>query len=263
MAERRGYCIPRRCGLCRFTLEDGDIIVIGGRSGIVVSRKLRFSTVMDEEVIFCVVCGDSCLHDEEQAVGCHPGCLGLVPAESLAAVIKATSYQYQPAPAQDERRSRWLRLKWGSILSRTYRLPLELCTYIAQYCLRSFAVIRAVASLESTLAPSCISFSSKVWARYTLFEGERYISSLTNEQPTNDDPRVKLVFESMPDQTDTTIFLAEDHLGVRELLFASSSKTPAIKERPTIWWRSVVVPSSDPELESQVDVSPMLNERSL
>ena len=29
MAERPGYCIPPHCGLCRFRLDDGDVIVVG------------------------------------------------------------------------------------------------------------------------------------------------------------------------------------------------------------------------------------------
>ncbi|KAL2174926.1 uncharacterized protein P884DRAFT_207934 [Thermothelomyces heterothallicus CBS 202.75] len=253
MAERPGYCIPRRCGLCRFILDDGDTIVVVGRNGMVVSQEHPFRTVMDEDDMFCVKCGDGCPHDGEQAAGCHPGCLALVPSESRSAFIKATSYRYQPPPAEDERRTRWLRLTWSSILRETYRLPPELCYHIAQYCLRPFAVLRAVALWESSRAPSRISFSTKVWARYTLFEGVRYISFLTNKQPTEHDPKVKLVFEPMSGPTDTTIFLGEDHLGVRELLSASSSETPTIKERPNIWWRSVAIPSSDPELESLVD----------
>lgn len=233
---------------------------------MVVLKELPFSTVMNEEDMFCVECGGGCPHDGERAVGCHPGCLGLVSSESRLAFINATSYRYQPPPAEDERRSCWLRLTWSSILWEIFRLPPcrlppELCDYIAQYSLRSFAV-RAVA-WESLRVPGRISFSTKVWARYALFEGVRYISSLTNKQPTEYDPKVKLAFEPMSSPTDTTIFLAENHLGVRELLFASSSKVPAIEEHPNIWWRSIVVPSSNPELESQVDVSLMPNQQPL
>lgn len=223
---------------------------------MVVSDERPFRTVMDEEDMFCVECGDGCPHHGERARGCHPGCLGLVSSESRSAFIKATSYRYEPPPAEDERRIRWLRLRWSSILRETYRrLPPELCYHIAQYCLRPFAVLSAVALWESSRAPSRISFLTKVWAHYTLFEGARYISFLTNKQATERDPKVKLVFEPMPGPTDTTLFLGEDHLGVRELLSASSSEAPTIKERPNIWWRSVVVSSLDPELENLVNVS--------
>jgi hypothetical protein len=254
-AERPEYNIPFHCGLCRFTLEDGDSMVIGmstgppadvgilvyampltavvGRNGMVISRELSFEPIILEEDVFCVArpSGQGSTHGE-RAVGCHPGCLKLVPAESRTPFINATSYLYQPAPTEYQRRSRWIRLKWSSILCRTYRLPLELCDHIAQNCLRVFAVLRAFASWESTLVPGPLSFSAKVWARYTLFEGVRYISSLTNDQPAKDDPGFGLVFEPMPNLDGNTIYLAEDHLGVRALLCTSSSKTPTVKERP-------------------------------
>lgn len=219
---------------------------------VVLEKAFPFDTVMDED-IWCVKCGDGCMHNDEQADGCHPGCLKLVPSsETRSAFFKATSYRYQLPDIEDERRNRWLLLTWSSILQKTYCLPLELCDHIARYCLQPFAVLCVVASLESSrhLAPRHISFSTKVWARHTLFEGLRYISSLTDRQPTGHDPKVKLVFESMSDATDTTLFLAEDHLGVRELIFASSSEILTVEECPNIWWRSVVVPSSAPELES-------------
>jgi hypothetical protein len=234
------------------------------RYGMVVTRELPFEAIIGEEDVFCVArpSGQGCMHGD-RAVGCHVGCLGLIPHGARAAFINAMSYSWQPAPAEDERRRRWLRHRWSSVLCRTYRLPLELCNHIAQHCLRLFAVLGAFASCEGTLVLGSLSFSTKVWARYTLFEGVRYISSLTNEQPAKNDPRARLVFEPMPDLADTTIYLAEDHLGVRELICAASSKPPTVKERPTIWWRSVVVPGSDPKLESQGDVSPHADEPGL
>jgi hypothetical protein len=80
-----------------------------------------------------------------------------------------------------------------------------------------------------------------VWARRTRPRAFN-TRGVTTEQPAEDNPRVKLVLEPMPSQADTTIFLNEDHLGVRQLLFASFSETPTFKERPSLWWRPVVCP---------------------
>ncbi|KAL2159726.1 hypothetical protein VTH06DRAFT_2295 [Thermothelomyces fergusii] len=253
MATVPSYCVPRRCGICRFVLDDGELFVVV-RDGKVVSRELSFRRWVDEEDIRCSECRNGCPHQfSEPAVGCHPECLGFVPPESLSAFIEATSYRYQPQTIEDKRRIRWLQNTWSSILCETYHLPLELCDYIAQYCLRPFAVLRALASWENVRATSRISFSTKVWARYTLFEGVRYISSVTNEQASETDTGAKLVFDPGSGPNDTTILVGEDHLGVRELLVLPSSKNRTVRERPNIWWRSVTVPRSDPELESQVD----------
>ncbi|KAH6856152.1 hypothetical protein B0I37DRAFT_366685 [Chaetomium sp. MPI-CAGE-AT-0009] len=248
MAERPGYCIPQRCGLCRFILENGEMIVIVGTDGMVISEEHPF-----HKNLFCLECAVGCPRYGRQGIGCHPGCLGLVRSELRSAFLEATSYRYQPPPIEDERRLRWLRLTWSSILRETYPLPPELCYHVAKYCLRPFAVLRAVASWGISRAPTYISFSTKVWARYTMFEGVRYISLLTNEQPTQNDHRVRLAFEPTSSPADSTMFLAEDHLGVREVLSASSSEIPTTEERRNIWWRSVNIPSSDTDVESQVD----------
>lgn len=199
----------------------------------------------------------------KQAVACHPECLALVPSESLSAFLEATSYRYQPPEVEDERRVRWLRFTWSSILSKAYPIPMELCDHIAQYCLQPFAILCGLAFWETRsryITPSHVSFSTKVWVRFTLFEGLRYILSLTNEQTTEHDIGVRLAVDPELAQLDTAMFLAEDHLGVREVLFTPSSQTPTIGERPikerqNIWWRSVVVPGPDSTRESQLNVS--------
>ena len=101
---------------------------------------------------------------------------------------------------------------------------------------------------------SCfISLSTKVWVQYTLFEGVRYIQSLTNEQPPDDGTAFELVHDS---SSVVAVFFAEDHLGVRDLLFTSSSEKPAIKEQSNVWWRSFKSP--DGMVEAKTNVSTFL-----
>ncbi|KAL2258767.1 hypothetical protein VTK26DRAFT_7790 [Humicola hyalothermophila] len=260
------FCVPRRCGACRFKLDDDEIIVLAKRDGFVVTGEPPFRSMMDEPYMLCVECNEGCSHSkdyEEHAMACHPGCLALVPLETESAFFEATSYQYQPPRVEDERRIRWLRRTWRSILSRKYvQLPVELCDHIAQYSLQPFAVLCGLALCETKsrhLASNHVSFSTKVWAGFTLFEGLAYILSLTNQQPTeNRDTRVQLAFDPELAQPDTLMFLAEDHLGVRKVLFVPSSETPTvgnrpIKERPNIWWRAVVVLRPDSTVEGRFD----------
>lgn len=143
-------------------------------------------------------------------------------------------------------------------LVQTYRQPLELCDHIAQYSLRTFAVLRALASWETSQVPrSCrITLSPQIWARYTSFEGVRYLSSLSNQEPPADEIAVELVWK--PGVIDT-LFVAENHLGIRDVVFSSSSTAPAIKEQSGVWWRSVVIPIPDSQFEGQTDVRSLMH----
>lgn len=225
-----------------------------------VSRELPFCATTNEEYMFCEESG-RCLHIANKAVACHPECLALVPSESRSAFFEATSYAYQPPQAEDERRVRWLRSTWSSILYGTYPLPMELCEHIAQYCLQPFAVLCGLALWETRsrhVAPSHVSFSTELWARFTLFEGLSYVLSLTNEQPTEHDTgangtRARLAFDPESAHRRTAMFIAEDHIGAREVLFAPSPKRPTIKGRPikerqNIWWQSCAVPRPDMDI---------------
>jgi hypothetical protein len=82
-------------------------------------------------------------------------------------------------------------------------------------------------------------------------------ASLTNQPPPDDVPSVELVFD--PSLVDpifvNTIFVVEDHLGIRELAFGSSDEMQTIiQERPDIWGRVVHVPSLGSTLKSETDV---------
>lgn len=214
---------------------------------MVLFPEVPFRRFMDEEYMFCVEC-DGCPHHGEQAVACHTECLARIPMESRSAFFEATSYAYQPLQAEDKRRVRWLRSTWCSILSKTYPIPVELCDHIAQYCLQPFAILCGLAFSETRswhVAPSHISFSTKVWARFTLFEGRSYVLSLTNEQPAEHGTGVRLVLDPESAHPSTAMFVAEDHLGAREVLFAPSSESPTVKGRPieehhNTWWRSAM-----------------------
>ncbi|EAQ93338.1 hypothetical protein CHGG_01573 [Chaetomium globosum CBS 148.51] len=216
-------CLIPRCAFCRFKVEEGDEV-------IVISERFRFSRKVLIEGIGYVPCSDGCqCSTYERAFGCHSNCLELVPFRLRSAIANSTSYQYEPPQTEEERRVRWLRSSLSTILFITFqgRFPGELCENIAQYCLESFATRHAMALSEKIQQPSSyfISLSTKVWVRYTFFEGARYIRSLTNEQPPDGSAAAELAYDS---SSVTTVFVAEDHLGVRDLLFTSSSEKPAI-----------------------------------
>lgn len=232
-----------------------------------MSEEFPFDDIVfsDSGLVF-VQCYRRCVDAVHQSLACHVECLGLVPSESgRESFFDATWYRYPPTPAEHDRRTRWLLRTWSALVCATYpSLPVEICHQIARRCLRPFAVLRALVSCDKPshrLAPAgCrLSLSGSVWVRHTLFEGARYVLSVANEQPRDQDDAsdaVELVVGPGPVDT---VFVAENHLGVRKLVFAARSEPPpAEQERPNIWWRAVAISraaSPSQQLEALNDVS--------
>ena len=97
-----------------------------------------------------------------------------------------------------------------------------------------------------------VSVSSNIWARYVKFEGVEYVAALANEP---DKEFASLLHAEQPGKTVDVVYVAEDHLGIRQLLFGNSTEAPSVKERSGIWWRPLPLSSKAPELIWQTDVS--------
>ncbi|KUI59960.1 hypothetical protein VP1G_07184 [Cytospora mali] len=240
-------CLPRRCGLCRFGLDDYEEIVVYRENGVIV-KGLQYNLVIYDREVTYITCHGACPYDE-LATGCHLGCAGFVSSNVCSALIKATSYQYEPLPTQDDRRKRWLRFRWSLILHKAFSLPVELGDQIAQFCLRELAITYATLSLRgSHSSDSCVNISSnKLWLHYTLFEGSKYVASITSQQH---DDHGKAVLLSTPGAS--ILYVAEDHLGIKDLLFAAPTDARISQEQPNIWWRTLELKSSL-QLQSRTD----------
>lgn len=214
--------------------------------------------IVSEDIIYSR-CPGACPFDE-RVEGCHAECTEFVSSlDSRTALLKATSHQYEPLLARDERRTLWLHSRWSSILGTTTPLPVELCNQIARYCLRQFAIVYAQASLEKTphSVTTKVSTLGKIWARYTIFEGVKYIASLSNEKPDTDGIDVALIHDTDTIHVSTCIYIAEDHLGIRHIVLVPSSETPIFQTVVNgIWWRKLEIPSSSPVFSTVTDVSP-------
>ncbi len=223
-----------------------------------ISGKLPFGRIMAQPGLYCVDCYGGCWHKGEKAVACHPECLSCVRSESRPALFETTRYQFQPTADEDGRRRRWLQLRWSKILHAAYPLPLELCDHIAEYCVRTYAAtLHAGPPPQEPACPplgsSRVDLSAKVWVRYVSFEGLRYASLLTNEEPAAADDTLELAFDPLSGPIDA-VYLAVNHLGVRELLFLSTSQMPTVKARLDIWWRPVFIPLGSRIFTVETDV---------
>lgn len=201
----------------------------------------------DGDIDYKECCG-ACAYDES-ATGCHLECTRFVCSKDVcSALIKATSYQYEPLPARDRRRRYWLHSRWSWIISKTFTLPLEVGSQIARYCPRQFAIVYALVSLGSfSTGDSHINISSTIRVRYTVFEGVKYVTSVTDQ---GCEDNVEAVLHSVPTSL-PTLYIAEDQLGVRDVLLAPQGD----RGWSDVWWHTLEFSSTDSQLAIVHDVS--------
>lgn len=211
------------------------------------SRRLRYRSIILEGSTDYLYCNGHC-SPREQAAGCHLECHRFVSDQAKRlSVIKAASYQYKPLKAQDERRRWWLLSRWSCLIQEKYRLPLEVCNQIASECLRQFAITNVLVSLDMARSTMPVRISQTLMARYTVFEGVRYITSISKSMSSSDG--ISTASEALP-----TVFVAEDHLGIRGFLEGADSASK-VEACTGIWWRIARASGSRMRLRTKTDVS--------
>jgi hypothetical protein len=172
-------------------------------------------------------------------------------------LFRVSRYPYQPLPSEDSRRLRWMysRLTPTVYLSLARQLPYELCEMIATHCLREYAIDSIKNFYHSNSGTGSFfrgNVAQPIWARYASLDGVAYIVALSNE-PTG----IDVAPVPMPDGAVTTVYTAEDHLGVRDVLFSSFHNEPQAlaQSTPGLWWRTTRVLGD--ELEGATDVRPV------
>lgn len=205
------------------------------------------------------ICVGACVHSDGWATACHINCFRLTEGRSQNC-LKAAAYTFEPTLSKQHLRHRWL---LGDLLSgwqgdetcpnnHPRRLPAELRRGIAEQLLPEYATAR----LSALQFVDCgevveISISSKVWARFVFVEGVRYIASLSNEPSSGG----KLIHIPTPQRILDTLYLCEDHLGVRRVVLANCEEAERSSECAGVWWRSYEIPSTVRLLEAHTDVS--------
>lgn len=272
-------CIPQRCGLCLFELQRNDKIfaskLIKSRSihdmiwlsGIVTEDDRQsgempyYLSMYDNFGAHFQQCIGACSHHNGQAIGCHITCGDSVPELLRTSFLKALAYQYEPSPADTTKRIRWIYSQWASTTILRYtkpHLPQELCLEIARHLLQGPILHRYAATLACTLVKgmeyrdSQISITAGIWASFTVFEGVRYISSLSN---TCDKYHTERLSTPFPSQSIDIIYIAENYLGVIQVLFGNSTlQIPSVERRQGLWWRIVRLCERESMLVFQTDV---------
>lgn len=208
------------------------------------------------------VCDGACPHIDGWAPGCHVDCSRLV-GERIQECLQVVAYTFEPRSPRQRSRKLWLRnhllASWEKVTSDVPRevhnlrgIPIELRQQIAGQLLCEYST----AKLNALQLPNAdyiqkFSVHQRIWAHFVRFEGTAYIASLSNIP--ND--KHQLIYDHHIQQAVDTIYVREDHLGIIEVIFASSREILAICEHPDVWWRLIRLPRISYILEGQTDVS--------
>ncbi|KAI3530984.1 hypothetical protein CABS02_14334 [Colletotrichum abscissum] len=244
----RSICVPRLCGLCRFELQRGDDIVAVRRSDRDMSPSYKYSIggFIDRTLdVDYVQCRGRCDHDE-QRIGCHVICIEVTSPETFTNILDAAAHAFEPPAIADKRRIRWFEFYLADVIRTASRhissLPREVLSNIAAWALddrstcHHLAVHFASQTCAETEGNTSVQFSEKIYARHVEFEGVQYIGHLRNTPGGNQD---FLLFDPSLSTFIDSLYIASDHLGIRRLLFADSSKPCAIEQEIGIWWKAV------------------------
>jgi hypothetical protein len=209
--------------------------------------------------VFFEHCRPMCDHTsrfiEGLAIGYHAECFGFASSLPSPAFLHATGYRFEPMPWQD--RQRYHRIK--QLLAARLQLvcpalPVELRLMVARHLVRPCAVstIEALWAVRQSF-DCCVDTSKSVWASYVHIDGIRYVAALSNE-PGLDFRRV-LDADRVPRVG--TVYILEDHLGIRQLVFAAFGERVELPSfghaKQALWWRAL--PTYPKQLVGKSDVS--------
>lgn len=97
---------------------------------------------------------------------------------------------------------------------------------------------------------SYINLSGSVWAMHIEFEGQRYIKGFTSDPVGDESPIYR------PGRTHIdALYVAENHMGVVEVIFGNSCVAPAVPYKPDVYWKSLCFPDLGGCFKALSDVS--------
>lgn len=291
---RRDYCIAAsRCRLCQFRVEDGDLVAVGQlfaagplpRPSLVptcnpsrdrfaspgpdprdISNEFRFerggwAKVSYKGFRIHMCCGRCGPYSAETAHCFHATCVKInrqVP--SPRKFFAATRYLFETSPREDRQRELILQRLMVEALRRAFatsHLPVELWFRIARHLVREFAIITAQAQVRHHASAGVqIDLSRDVYASYAIFEGIRYLKTLRNTTEAEAERGEYLLMDARRGRAVQDIYIAFDHLGIRQVQFASPNRVlPGPAAIPGVWWRHLTSEGGISTVETETDVS--------
>lgn len=170
--------------------------------------------------------------------------------------LAATQYSFRPASSEVRRRSDLIKSRLPPKLCQTLpvMLPPEILAIIAGMLMHECAVVTAQEQVLQGAWPSesLVDLARDIYARYQEFDGLYYVTSLRNHKL---DEKELLVLNAREEGTTRRIIIAQDHLGVRLVQFASSDAASKLRSVPGAWWKDITRASGITKIRTTSDVS--------
>ncbi|KAI0426950.1 hypothetical protein F5Y09DRAFT_317545 [Xylaria sp. FL1042] len=238
-------CYHSRCSLCRFELIAGENIVAVYKSQTSKAFCFGQRRTWDESTsITFIHCQGQCAHPDGKAFVCHTECKAFMANNPSKALLDALTYTFEPLAAVEQRRRQWIqshiRSSFMSFLKLgPHRLPPELALMVAQYCIRIYAI--AAVCLPIT-QPSIYSIDILVgiWASYVVIDGVQYLASFANQPSDN----AQLILSTKAAANVDRMYIAEDHLGIRQVYFGNGDPPRSAFNLLEVWWKTLSLRSS-------------------
>lgn len=188
-------------------------------------------------------CSGGCQHSlwDGEARAYHVACADGMTSSSLRGIMDVSAFTYEPLLLELEaRKNRFRLLSQGFVCRALPQLPAEICDSITELCLRRMSVAHTWRLVSMPEEKYRLSMTSNIWAGFTKLEGIAYLSSLSNRP--NDRHNI-LIFAPDPTEPTKTIYLVEDYLGVRKVLFRPPEASG--EGLQDVWWRMVSLRNSN------------------
>ncbi|KAH0427535.1 hypothetical protein CcaCcLH18_09600 [Colletotrichum camelliae] len=250
-----------RCRLCQFPVHRGDLIVAAVEEGFATELKLpRSGDVWDRQlrITFHTCFRKKCGRREEPTVCYHVDCYQLRLYSITPTFLTATEYSFTPSPDEERRRSEYIRqilaCKLEQMVFGAQSLPYELWLMVARHLVRQCALHMAQSQVRAAdkVGDTVLDLTQSVFASYLKINGRYYIKRLQNSpDPSSGSGCCLLLPAQNSREEDVNIFVAEDHIGIRRVVFVSPKQ---LEERcrsqssvPSAWWKHIsqgVMPSA-------------------
>lgn len=128
---------------------------------------------------------------------------------------------------------------------------------IAKLLVRECAVVTAQEQALPDGLPSefLVDLSRNIYAQSRDFDGVYYIESLRNSKSEEAAENEVLLLRPQEAGAIHAVLIAEDHVGVRAVHFASSSRVPQTSLGPGVWWKSISRRGGIAKIRATTDVS--------
>lgn len=260
-------CITSQCGLCQLDVAYGEEVAVCTLYHSCSRRESRVLTsLLDsfrnwKRMIAESLCdGLVCDHADGLGISCHAECLRIAELECSERLIKATRHTFQSTVGEKHRRRNWMldslssKLQAGIAIpdceTHVVRLPPEICRLVAEQLLPYYATTLA-RSLWNPPEQCRITLDRTIWCNLIHFEGEEYISSLSNFKSQQHPELLFHPSTKIPDR----LYTRESHLGLTKALFSNPDDLPVFGCIPNTWWRTFDLSERNLTILGESDVS--------